>query len=124
MKLNKDIQLLPFKDVFNWIKSQNPHENSPVYISKAKESSTKFRVWCFADVLLLASNENDRTIYQYVLTEEQWNVFVRFVEDNPDMSRDELGKHYLDFSFTHKTRFFWPSIIHICNEYIAAQNKK
>jgi hypothetical protein len=115
-KVNEELTLVPFKNALAWIKSQNPHECSPVYISKAKPTSLKFRVWCFADALLLASNENDAVQRQYILNEEKWNVFCEYVRNHPQMGRGELGKKYREFGCTDPT--FWPSIIHICEAYL------
>lgn len=115
-KINENLRLVPFKKVLSWIKAQDPHESSPVYISKAMPTSPQFRVWYFAEELLLASNENDTVQRQYILDEDKWNKFCKYVTDNPKMSRGELGEKFKDYGCTDAT--FWPSIIHICEAYL------
>ena len=119
MKQCKDLSLVSFNKVFQWIKSQHPTEVQPVYIPKyGGRSNLPFRVWCFADVLLLMANEHSVTQAQYVLDKERWGSFLRFVHENPDMKMEELAASYCCFGCRNKA--FWPSVISISKACIEA----
>ena len=120
-KKNKDILLVTYTDVLNWVKSKKPTENNPVYIHKCGvKSDLPFRIWHFADTLLLMGNEQDKNIHQYILTEEKWNQFCKYIKRYPEMNRGELSRFYRDYGCTDKT--FWPSVILICIEYLKDNN--
>lgn len=107
-----NIKLVSFKKALKWIKSNNPHENSPVYVIPYGGRGLSFRVWHFANCLLLMSNENAKTQVQYIITEEKWNAFLKYAKEHHDMSTTDMGKHYKDYKCTNYT--FWPSILSIC----------
>lgn len=109
-----NIKLVSFRKALKWIKSFDPHENNPVYITPYGErpGTRPFRVWHFANCLLLMSNENAKTKVQYIITEEKWEAFLNYAKEHPDMSTTDMGKHYRDYKCTNYT--FWPSIMSIC----------
>ena len=112
MKQCKDLSIVSFDKALKWIKSQNPTENNPVYISKyGGRSDLPFRVWCFANALLLMSNEHSIAQTQYILCKSRWNSFIAFIRQNPEMKMGELASNYKRFGCGSKV--FWPAIISI-----------
>lgn len=110
------IPLLSFQSVLRWISEKQLSEEEPLYIPKyGGRSKRPFRVWSFADCLLLMSNEEDSSQRQYILNRDKWNRFLKYVKDHSEMGTFELSQHYKEFGCTNKV--FWPSIISICKEY-------
>lgn len=120
-KFCKDLDLVSFGTALKWIKNQKPIEANPVYIQKyGGQSKLPFRVWAFADVVLVMSNEKAKTQSQYILSKDKWNAFCKYVKDNPTMERGELARNYKQFECTNKT--FWPTVISISKAYYSQIN--
>lgn len=119
-KFCKDLKLVAFNKARRWIRKQAKEECAPVYIEKyGGKSRSPFRVWLFADVILLMSNEQAKMQSQYVLSAEKWDAFCRFVKLHPDMSMGELASHFKDFGCTNK--LFWPVVISISRAVAASR---
>lgn len=114
MKTCEEIKLLPYKQVYNWIKQMST-DGKPVSIPKTRKQSPPFRAWAFANCLLLMANENARTQSQYILTKDQWTAFTDFVKAHPKMALTELGtkENMQKCKCTNIT--YCPAIMHICN---------
>lgn len=119
LKQNKDIKLISFDEILKWVRLNNTHEDTPIMIQKAGDNTPPFRLWCFGDVLLLMSNEQDASQQQYVLTREKWDLFCQYVISNPTMNRTGLKDNYREYGCTNYA--FWPAIIHICTSYYSSQ---
>lgn len=117
MRKCKDLYLSPFGRVLRWVKEINPDQYHPIYIPKyGGRSKQPFRLWCFANCLLLMSNENAKNQVQYILTRKKWTAFIDYVKKTPEMPIGVLSQHFKDFECTNKV--FWPSIISICKAYL------
>ena len=120
MKQCKDLTIVSFDKAKRWINTQMLAENTPVYIPKyGGRSDFPFRVWRFADVLLLLANERSATQTQYVLCKERWDSFERFVRENPELKMSDLAKSYKSFGCMNKV--FWPAVISISKAYMEAK---
>lgn len=110
-KLN--FPLFSYTKALHWAKNQKPEQRSPIHIPKyGGRSHNSFRMWVFANSLLLMSSEKDKRQTQYILNREKWDMFCHFVKMHPGMSTRELANHYRDYGCSNYV--FWPSIISIC----------
>ena len=115
-KTKLNYPLISYLKVLHWAKSQMPEQSSPILIPKyGGKSHNSFRMWVFANNLLLTSSEKDKKQTQYILNREKWDMFCRFVKMHPEMGTREFAKHYKDYGCTNY--MFWPSIISINKQY-------
>lgn len=120
-KLCRELKIVSYHRALKWIKSRDPHEATPVHITKyGGRSNQPFRVWCFADLLLLMPNEDSVTQSHYVIDRKKWDSFWGFVKKNPNMGMGELAKRYKDYCCDNIT--YWPSIISISKAVIESEN--
>ncbi len=119
MKVSKqNIPQVSYARVLKWAKKQAPtlpNSNSILIPKYGGRSKTPFRLWVFADSLLLMSSEEARRQSQYILDREKWERFCEFVKKNPGIGTSELAKRYKEYGCTNY--LFWPSIISICKKY-------
>lgn len=121
MKQCKDLKLVPYRAIIQWVKSKEQSQSNPVLIQKyGSKSILPFRMWSFAGCLLLMSNEKAKVQAQYILNKKKWLSFFSFVKENPEMSIGDLARCYSEFECTNKV--FWPSIISICKAYLEEKN--
>lgn len=112
MKQCKDLRLVSFNKALRWVKAQNPTEAEPVYVNKyGGRSNLPFRVWAFSNALLIMSNEHANHQAQYILDQNKWVSFIKFVRANPEMKMGVLAKEFRRFSCSNK--IFWPVVISI-----------